>query len=709
MSISNTQSTLLTMGMDAASAHPELIVNTKTGNNTMKRRFDTVAARRAFGRSDILAQAHLSKAMARLAQQGIYLPMSKEMLQGEIKATAGISKLEEDDAAVGRLSLTPMGEFSYQRKEIAEGEDWEANKPSYNYNQGVLTKLKKRIHRIGKKHPSQAKKDVKDVLKERQALEDEYAEIVDELIKSNYYLDTNDTDDGSDGTSSSGGGSDPFHPPRGGGGGGGASIHIPLNLGGSVSTGGLSTPTHGFGGDGPSSGGPGPQGNVVLDTGNNMSGNNMVVDPGNDAMSDIGSMYSFKSFSSASGLSAKTRAIITDPYGDNESVYSFKSFGTPSVTASASSGGTSAGSEYSFISSRSKGSGSSRSSTMSRISSMHFAGQPQSTVQTGINLSGKSTGQPVNMNNVTNTTINATNNSSANEAFRSTKTLAIDEAAQKSFTTEAAKNTSTTVRNQEFAPLILGRGLLADNTVQRESITIAPEAVSDRNSMFLMDDFHLDFEQYGGKVSFMKTQPYLPFDSEVLHNAFVKSLNEHVPDEKGRLTHAGVGYFNSFNPHLHDNAIPLPKGIKDPNAVQNMIEEEVRAFMDNDPTVSPVKEYLQKNVGIKASTMDEYIENVAQTINSYLHHSNQGFIAADRGNEELRARSFKIALSYRKMLFFDLVNKFGMRHDDAQILIGKMLQRVYDSINNEAVSVGPITKNPIFKARWAAAIPVNKK
>ena len=139
----------------------------------MKRKFDTVAARRAFGRSDVLAMAHLSLAMGRLAQKGIYLPMTKEMLEGEIKASSAIAGLQKDDHAIGRLSLTPMGEFSYQRKEIADGEDLEENMPSYDYNQGVLTKLKKRFHRMGKRHAAQVKGDVKSIMKEKEALEDE--------------------------------------------------------------------------------------------------------------------------------------------------------------------------------------------------------------------------------------------------------------------------------------------------------------------------------------------------------------------------------------------------------------------------------------------------------------------------------------------------------------------------------------------------------
>lgn len=477
-----TQSVLLTMGLDAASAHPELVVDTKNIWNSMKRNFDTVAARRAFGRSDVLALAHLSKAMGRLAQKGIYLPMTKEMLEGEIRATADISGMQNADHEIGRLSLTPMGEFSYQRKEIAEGEDLEANIPSYNYNQGVLTKLKKRLHRMGKRHAAQLKGDVKALAKEKMALEEEFSKIIKELTDGNFYAENQDGDDGGDDDGDDGsGGPKPKKPkfnssaPKG---------HIipGLNLGGSVSKGGLGPPPSGGGDSRPGTGGGGAGGSVITNTGA-PNHNPMDVRPGDvppqaslvpdsagtkDAIDlrpkDRGIRKSEKTMSRILGKKAATNK-------GKQPLYDPTQFGhLPTSVPGSSSAADSMLPPQTTI------------ERPPLILGKFAINLPQQTTDADVNMSGKGTGSvTANLNNVTSTTINLTNNSQVNEAFRESNIFSSSSAgkAEEALVNEAAHNNKITYENQSKAPVIAsGRGLVAANTTQRNEIAnVGPEAI----------------------------------------------------------------------------------------------------------------------------------------------------------------------------------------------------------------------------------------
>lgn len=473
MALQQTQGTLLTMGVDAAS-DPDLIVKTKTGWNTMKRKFDTVAARRAFGRSDILAHAHLSKAMGRLAEQGIYLPMSKDMLEGEIAATAEISNLQEKDNEVGRLSLTPFAEFSYQRKEVAEGEDYEENIPSYDYNQGVLTKLKRRINTMSIQHPLDRKSDAVHAAKRKRDIEDEYGRYIKELRKQNSYLtqdlggiteaaaglvamkrgDDSDSDDDVGGGygAGGGGGGDGGDGGDGGGGGGGGNrravndANLLLNLrtprGGSVLFGSAG---------GPPPSGPGDEGsqpgNFVLDTGNN-SMNPMIVNPGQPDTSVLTGMNNG---------------------GNIEPVEQTNIF-------------------QSARRKRSKRGGRNAYGTYVNPSSMYRQAE-QDITDTTINLAGKGKGAAVPNNGVvTSTTIPVTGNTS-NEAFRSTSAGAVASKAGL-FSMDADINALFTRENQEIQPPIQGRGLVANNTLQRmgTASSVGPEAVTTSSEIQEMSD-----------------------------------------------------------------------------------------------------------------------------------------------------------------------------------------------------------------------------
>lgn len=131
--------------MNRPVGHPSIPFNTKTGSNVTTRRFDTVAARRAYGNSSAIAKRHLSKAMGRLVEVGIYLPMASEMIAGELAASGIITELQEKDNQIANLSITPLGESVTYLKDADAGEDMRANKPSYDYNDRILGMMKRRI------------------------------------------------------------------------------------------------------------------------------------------------------------------------------------------------------------------------------------------------------------------------------------------------------------------------------------------------------------------------------------------------------------------------------------------------------------------------------------------------------------------------------------------------------------------------------------
>jgi uncharacterized membrane protein YgcG len=132
--------------MNRPVGHPSIPFNTKTGDNLMNRRFETVAARRAYGNSTAVAKRHLSKAMRRLVEQGIYLPMAADMVAGEMAATGIISDLQMRDNMVAQLSITPLGDSVANLKEVDNSADMEANKPTYDYDDRILRMMKRRLN-----------------------------------------------------------------------------------------------------------------------------------------------------------------------------------------------------------------------------------------------------------------------------------------------------------------------------------------------------------------------------------------------------------------------------------------------------------------------------------------------------------------------------------------------------------------------------------
>lgn len=166
-----------TILMNKPVGKPDIPFDTKTGSLIMKRRFETVAARRAYGNSNAIAKMHLSKAMSRLVEQGIYLPMAEDMVHGEMVASSMIDELQDKDYDVANLSITPMGDSVANVKEVDDGEDLRANKPSYNNDRKILRAMKKRIQ-SDVKDPRSYYNEAFDVGREQASAREDMAKIL---------------------------------------------------------------------------------------------------------------------------------------------------------------------------------------------------------------------------------------------------------------------------------------------------------------------------------------------------------------------------------------------------------------------------------------------------------------------------------------------------------------------------------------------------